>query len=569
LGGEKKQYANWSSLGAGLDTSQEPLAGGKWSLPHVVHPAYRSLWLENFDEGTIQDGHDWNTGAAYLRIPYYIFKGSGLYGSGPRDKDLVLYNRSACRQQIKFITQSIINDGNNGLIWGQPGSGKSSSTFFICCTLRHDYDIVWANIDRDGGYVNMVTIQENFMRRFTVDLDNFKLSWNCNSLNDENQRSPRVILIFDGFNVANPSHLKFVSAGRMWRERDHSNRRIIVVSSISNPSTNECSIPNNFMWHGVGGWNLNEYLVAVADEGLWDSVKDFFADIPDANGRVKLVEYKTYFAGTCARSMFGASMKDIIGKVERAIRGMTAEQIDTTLSGAIDSILYKHRLVSFTYDSPSDFKRTGFVSQYVARSIGMRSKSAQIIKLCKNCNFSTNPAAHGWIFEAVFLARASESTQVVVRRLGVGKKISRSPTVWDCPQPEHLRVVSIDPRTLDRQVPVNTWLQPNCPWNPGFDAVMLLSNGTIRFIQTTIGKSHDLKMWSLADFVKRLRELKHTVSMAEVFFVIPDDSLSRYFKIGKLPNWEDFSRLFSDWPKTLAGVEKRIQIAMIKFNDDS
>lgn len=107
-------------------------------------------------------------------------------------------------------------------------------------------------------------------------------------------------------------------------------------------------------------------------------------------------------------------------------------------------------------------------------------------------------------------------------------------------------------------LPLNTWLMPESKCQPGFDAVMLLSNGTIRFVQMTVALSRDLYMGVLGDFAKRLLSADYRVLKAEVYIVIPDTA--HQFRISQLIEWKRFTDLFTSWPQTLEGVEKNIKI---------
>jgi len=50
-------------------------------------------------------------------------------------------------------------------------------------------------------------------------------------------------------------------------------------------------------------------------------------------------------------------------------------------------------------------------------------------------------------------------------------------------------------------IPLDTWLRSDSPQKLGYDAVMPLSTGVIRFIQTSVAREHDLNMVSLSDLV--------------------------------------------------------------------
>jgi len=115
----------------------------------------------------------------------------------------------------------------------------------------------------------------------------------------------------------------------------------------------------------------------------------------------------------------------------------------------------------------------------------------------------------------------------------------------------HKRLLSFEPNTFT-EIPLDSWLQPESCQQSGYDAIYLESSGIIRFIQTTIAHSHDLKMNALSLLVIRLRQLNYRVNEAEIFFVIPDSTSVLHFAIGKLFHWEEFANLFDSWPKESA-----------------
>jgi len=553
-----------------LDTSQEPLAGGKWSLPHVAEHSTRSKWLQRMQNVRIDSLHDWSTDSAYMRIPHYMFEGSGLHKTVVKGNDLVLFNRDACKEQIKFIMESVIEIGHNGFIRGQPGTGKSTTTFFTVCPLRFEYDIVWINMGTDG-WVHVVTMQEDIMRKTEIRGDDFAFCWNSDVLDDPHRRTRKIILVLDSFNIANDKHRQHVCEGEKWRAKDSSNRRLIAVSSMAKSARKDCMIPRGFEWHGVGSWKLEEYIAAVQNIEIWESVKGYFAEprlvvgaVSDQEGiiamtPVDLVTAKFYYAGVSARYMFGSTVAEIVLTLTNLIRALSSTTKKNTLSGAIHSTKFKHICMSFTCASPTDFTLTGFVSQFVARTLGVLCRSRDIRELGEMCHLG--PQARGWMFEAFFLARVAGSDRIAVRELVNGR--AKAQIIWDCPHAPHERVIGFDPYNLERKVPENTWLQPNATTHPGYDAVMLLMGGRVRFVQTTVAQKHDLKMWALADIVKRLRQLGYTVTDAEIFFVIPDGIRATEFEISHLHSWESFGTLFD--VKTLDEVKKLIKTVVIKF----
>ena len=514
---------------------------------------------------TIKDDHEWNVHAEFLHLPNYIIKGAGLVKSTHTD-DLVLYNRPACRQQVKFIQESVIANGKDGFIFGQPGTGKSTTTFFACCVLRREYDIVWIHVAPDKGYAEIVTIQGNYMRKVKVPRDQVFLNVSLKKMDDKHQRTSQTILVLDSFNFTTPEAERLLRDARWWRENDLINRRLITVSSMGCFDKSEKKVNEYTKRHGVGSWSLEEYMEAIKRDDLWESVRHAFSGIQAVlKEREELVKAKFYYAGTSARFMFGLSIEEIKDAITSAMRVMSPRTRECTSTESILSNAFKHSLISFIYEPDCVFRQAGFVSQHAARTFGAASKAGALRSLAAEGEFASNSQARGWVFEAYFLACASEKSDLVLRKEVNSKKSKRAIVTWSCPQPDFRRICVFTPQSLNHKLPLDTWLRPDSPQQPGFDAVMLLSNGLIRFIQTTVAQEHDLKMWALANLVTRLQQLGHEVTDAEVFFVIPDDAFAKNFVITELHGWEQFVKLFKSWPKKLENVKKKLQTVMIGF----
>ena len=541
----------------------EPIAGWLWSKPRDPNRDWRETWLMNEERVTIQDGHEWDLDAAYLCLPYYILDGSGLFGL-KRGNDVVLFNRAACKMQINFILESVIRRGKDGLILGQTGTGKSTTTFFVSCCLRHNHGIVWIHMDSATDLAYVISIQGNVMRKVSVPIDQLSLYTNPTILDHGNTLNSRTILIIDSLDLRDPSQKRFLIGARRWREQDCINRRLICVCSDSGHDSETGRIYKEFRVHGVGSWSLEEYLTAITSNNFWENVKNAFLGCrAELSERTKLVESKYYYAGTCARSMFASSIEEIEQDIFLTIAEMSPSAIDCTWTESFLTDPLKHSLMSYMYEEDTLLGMTGFVSQYAAREFGEATGPAAIQALARVCVSRTDPKALEWIFEAFFLASIAEKSELIVRPISRIEKHTR--IVWTCHQYSDMRLASFSPQSLEHKVQLDTWLRPNSPQQPGFDVVMLLSTGMIRFIQTTVAQKHDLKMWALADLVKRLRQLGHEVKDAEVFFVIPDNYAARDFRISQLHGWEEFAALFGSWPKQFDAVKEKLQTVTISF----
>lgn len=76
--------------------------------------------------------------------------------------------------------------------------------------------------------------------------------------------------------------------------------------------------------HVVPSWTLSEYLDAVNDDELFESVRsDLDASDEEDPTRQELVEAKYYFAGGSARYMFGCSTATVMTSLDDAVSAVS------------------------------------------------------------------------------------------------------------------------------------------------------------------------------------------------------------------------------------------------------
>jgi len=81
----------------------------------------------------------------------------------------------------------------------------------------------------------------------------------------------------------------------------------------------------------------------------------------------------------------------------------------------------------------------------------------------------------------------------------------------------------------------NTWLLPT-RWNQGgFDAVQLLPNNAVRFVQITRGASHSLKWKYHFMILENLQKANYNVSSFEIAFILSADADQNTFKVSPNP----------------------------------
>jgi hypothetical protein len=77
-----------------------------------------------------------------------------------------------------------------------------------------------------------------------------------------------------------------------------------------------------------------------------------------------------------------------------------------------------------------------------------------------------------------------------------------------------------------------------------YDAILILPNGRIRFIQVTAGKEHTFPLDAVVNFLKQLE--KRNIEFTHVDFVVvrpadDDQPFSLVKRVGSLHNWRDLS----------------------------
>jgi hypothetical protein len=492
----------------------------------------------------------------YFSLPHNIIEGSGLAKKGAvRNK--LLYKRGECEKEVQFILDEVIKRGYFGFIQGQPGTGKSTTAFYVACYLRKQMDIIWVHCAED---LCVVTIRGDELRQSSVRYEDFDVETMSENL------GPKIFLIIDGLCANNKTSRKFLGHAAVWNKRDQANRRSLRISSNGSMDRFK-DHAKEYKFMGVGSWSLDEYNKAVENDAFWSVAEYAFPISPTTervplDERLRLVKEKFAYAGTCARFMFDYSVEEV--KVEIAgIMSQIPENCDEKRWHAVMSANNRHQLISVSFDPEKhSVEMTGFVSEYVARRVGMVCSSASIRDQMIQSYFRNNPAARGWPFEAYFFARAREEQHLVVT-LRDEPKSRKANLTWSTRESIRERVIDFQPCQLS-SVPLDCWLVPDTRSQGGYDAVMIVSETrTIRFVQVTVGQSHDLKMRYFADLVEGLRGKDIIIENAELFFLIPDNGRASFFNKGTVYEPTRFTKLFPSWKGS--DVKSKVEIVMIPF----
>jgi hypothetical protein len=87
----------------------------------------------------------------------------------------------------------------------------------------------------------------------------------------------------------------------------------------------------------------------------------------------------------------------------------------------------------------------------------------------------------------------------------------------------------------------NTWLIPK-RWNQGcYDAVQILPNNGVRFVQVTLSKRHDLKLCHIVKLLNKLpKNLRKSIQKVEIAIVIPSTATHTEFTATAMGSLENY-----------------------------
>jgi hypothetical protein len=549
-------------------TNAVPVSGSSsGSAPRVVSPRQMHSGSEPPSDVSIvkiKENEMMDASQTFLRLPRYVISGSGVEQQDS-ERDMVLYKRDACGAEINFITEKVIEGAHEGFIYGQPGTGKSSTALFVGFFLRKLWKVVWIHTTPTVSRASVFVIQGDTVSKFRI----LRTEIHFHSLPYLSQGG-QCLVILDSVNIADLHDIEIYGRAGDWVEQDAGNRRLLRISSNGGPSSLPRELQDKTMLHGVGSWSLDEYRAAVKDDDFWASVSATLLEEgqephPTKEVRAEIVENKFEYAGTCARFMFVYSVAQIKEKVNLAIRTQDV-RIDGP-SGLFNKNTKHHLLSSSLVGDPPVQTYTGFVSRYATRAIGGASRPYAIRSLISCPIYHLNGSVKGWLFEALFFACTAEADGVILYAKMANSRSPRTKVVWKVSS----AVLEFSSTMFDHkdspEIPYDTWLMPDNPRQPGYDAVILLrQTKTIRFVQTTTCGTHDLKMAALTDLVVRLKNKKYEIDSAEICFVIPDDGNAQHFKIGPITGFQAFHELFpSSWTAKEKEVRAKLKIFHLQF----
>jgi len=341
------------------------------------------------------------------------------------------------------------------------------------------------------------------------------------------QNCSSSILIVDGLDSGNYKQL--LSYLHNWLILNDS-RRIIVISSLQVDIKEQNAERARIVRHAMPSWTLEEYLEALKDDNFFNSVNNSFSP---ADSREEMIYDKYFIAGGSARWMFSFTTDQAIADIDKNIKKVSnIQDLSAGFLGnrsllAVNHLVMQLRLGNF------------FMSEFIARQVAEICEIS-FIQQAANCALAkTIPTFDGWVFEADFLLqiRLSETNQKPMVLRTSEKNIE---SLWNVNQRVHFLSVE---KLSDCLCTVNTqeigkfhledhnWLIPK-KWNQGgYDAVQILPDGGVRFVQITRAKTHTLKLKYFEEMLDALVKLGFQVKSVQIAFVISNQGT---FKLGKI-----------------------------------
>ncbi len=508
---------------------------GKDALPGDMEDAYGSIEhnLRSRDETVL------------IRIPreFMCHAGIGLMDNA----DTILYIRPRTLTQIVFMNRDVLEYGYVGHIFGQPGTGKSTTALFFAARIAVEkrWSVLWAHLsvgNPDNCWVCMhMRPDGSYM---PLNLDDAGMAEYLREFG-RRQNSDGALgycVVLDGMKF--DGNAKKIPA-RLWYLENPRERRLILISSdgvdtgLSGGERNEKKIRIFRQW----SWKMEDYEAALSISAFKTHVANFFdspdaPDVPDGlSGTARRLHNKFFVAGGCARWMFTCTSSEAQADIDGAVvKGFQSGEV-------------MPRIVSrlFSRCTRTDISIVSeYAKQRMLESMGTMQLNAlkrhPMIAQCDN-------GALGQLFQLYVYFDAYERTArkdaVTFRnRSGIDLAV------------RFQSVVRAHIQTLNRSdCLLMTLIWPYSFYQPAFDGFYITKVGSedmIVFLQVTVGEEHSVDLLKLMTLMERFN-----VQFCEFYFIIPMHMMAK-FKIGAILNPKaliDFG-----WPTDDAGIRKRIQI---------
>jgi hypothetical protein len=531
--------------------------------PQISPKAELPAWLTPLTSANaIQIPVDFKIDADFITLPSDFLAGSGnqLASGGP----IVLYKRPACKQQMKFILTEVIQGRKIGNIYGQPGTGKSITTYFTLASHSFTHRILWVACEKlvrrkfnRHTLVPVVIMQNGFKINHEVGYRNL-----IAGIRKMTESADKTILALDSAGLNTERIGALVAAANNFAEANLKNNKLLYVSSWGTQDDIE-SQPfhdqEKYAMTFVHGWKLDDYKTAIQNDSFATAVSEYFEFAPNEDRSTKTflkkIEAKFYFAGHCARYMFAMPISRVKKKIHSAVSKVSNYMdVFKRLVGTSSDIAV-HRILSRIDNHQVGNSGVDFVSHYALWKLtevhGLQSLLALI-----DTGFGNDDAGlRGCLYELRFFLEVTTSLP-----------FKPDNNTWP------IGYVEFNPELFDKTIPTNKWLKSLNPRQSGYDAVILIPGenkepGIVRFVQITRAKQHSLKLKAYGEFaesVKGVFKRKPAWSnfQVEIYFLIPSHR-QEHFTISPVESETALSGF--GWPSKKTEIKKKVQYIYTEY----
>lgn len=503
--------------------------------------------------------------------------GSGIGGV---DRDVVLFCRESFRKQMDFM-QRAVSDGYTGLVFGQPGTGKSTAAYYYaCCLAGQGWQVIWIHIGKQSLAVAPIScVLLDQTRKRTCEGQDINAMFNQVVGSSVTSCKMGRVLFLDGmttadeFKAVEKSALIWGGHGRDSTEE----RRLFFISSMSssNRHIEEDELHRRRVFKQYS-WTWNEYEKALGSKVFAEYASLFLVGDTtqtrndNTTRPVDLFNWgkeKYYYAGGCARFMFQFNLVAVKNTINDCIdsvqdyQGLLNGNIGPSPNGSLN------RLFSVLPDTSSNDGSSlqSLVSKYAGDKLAHKLGPNRLKIVSEHDVFNSNNAMNGFLLEAYFFACVRLGSVKIFRKGGNDTQFEE----WTC-MPSTIDTVVDHNCPTTAQCLDKTWLRPAL-WNQAsYDAVFLDRQlNMIRFVQITRKPRHGIDLHILGQLVKNLIKngvlsRKPNLSTVEVYFLVPRKLEN--FTISPLSNPTALSDF--GWPRQKALALERIKIGFIDFPMD-
>jgi len=422
---------------------------------------------------------------------------------------------------------------------GPPGTGKSTIAWAWACYQAAFTNVVWVQCDCSGGARICLLVEGSAVLLPGIPADQ------THRIRDQMAYCARVlnahIVIVDG--ITNAQRGLFGDAAK-WANTCPS-RRAVLVTSAQLSLQEEFTAAHRIRRFSMASWTWEQYEAACDFAEFFKGVRENLGwtrghhseDVTPECKR-QLMEEKFHFAGFSARWMFALPIDAVNAAIRNHLRTIADYgTLASAMMGEQNAVVSLHHLFSV-----DDAGHVFFVSRAVMRALAeiTDNESRGVTRATKLASAYHNGAFDGWVFEFKFLLRLRH---VCDDRTNSSRQITvtNADGAAEC-WPVNRRVHLYDATELgcvgDVNLMPNTWYLPTKCNQGGFDAVMVTSPTTLRFVQLTVAKTHSCKLQYLRAFGKTWEKYSNRkLTSVEFVAVVPPKTSFQWQKAESSVEW--------------------------------